>query len=93
MGKEADVEILGLVDQLLDGTALALRVAEEDLRDTLLMGKGEQRVHEMAAFPPERRSARVRGSPPPPDAYSRSHPPQTRVPPAAQRNLRRLLQH
>src|ERR1039457_5260481 len=33
VGEEADVEILGLVDQLLDGTALALRVAEEELGD------------------------------------------------------------
>src|ERR1035438_57510 len=50
MGKEADVEILGLVDQLLDGTALALRVAEEELRDALLVRKLEQRVHEMEAL-------------------------------------------
>ena len=50
MGEEADVEILGRVDQLLDGTALALRVAEEELRNALFVGKLEQRSGEVAAF-------------------------------------------
>src|SRR5450759_3528534 len=50
MGKQADVEILGGVDQLLDGTALALRVAEEKLGDTLLVRKLEQRIGEVAAL-------------------------------------------
>src|ERR1035437_3850355 len=50
MGEEADVEILGGVDQLLDGTALALRVAEEKLGDTLLVRKLEQRIGEVAAL-------------------------------------------
>src|ERR1017187_5883953 len=50
MGEEAGVENLAGVDQLLDGTALALRVAEEKLGDALLVGKLEQRVHEIAAL-------------------------------------------
>src|ERR1035441_8336716 len=49
MGEEADVEILGGVDQLLDRTAVALRVAEEELGDALLAGKLEERIGEIAA--------------------------------------------
>src|SRR5260370_42637183 len=50
VGKEADIEIFGGVDQLFDGTAVALRVAEEELRDALLVRKLEQRVREIAAL-------------------------------------------
>src|ERR1035441_8762473 len=49
MGEEADVEILGGVDQLFDRTAVALRVAEEELGDALLAGKLEERIGEIAA--------------------------------------------
>src|ERR1035438_9054217 len=50
MGEEADVEILGGVDQLLDRAAVALRVAEEELGDALLVGKLEERIGEVAAL-------------------------------------------
>ena len=50
VGEEADVEIFGRVDQLLDGTAVALRVAEEELRDALLMRELEQGLREIAAL-------------------------------------------
>src|SRR5260370_30431604 len=50
VGKEADIEIFGGVDQLFDGTAVALRVSAEELRDALLMRKLEQRVREIAAL-------------------------------------------
>src|ERR1035438_1431690 len=50
MGEEADVEILGGVDQLLDRTAVALRMAEEELRDALLASKLEERIGEVAAM-------------------------------------------
>ena len=50
VGEEADVEIFGGVDQLFDGTALALRVAEEELGDALLMRELEQGVGEIAAL-------------------------------------------
>src|ERR1035441_2162604 len=49
VGEEADVEILGGVDQLLDRTSVALRVAEEELGDALLAGKLEERIGEIAA--------------------------------------------
>src|SRR5260370_19338620 len=48
--KEADVENVGRGDQQFDGTAGALRVAEEELRDALLVRKLEQRVREIAAL-------------------------------------------
>src|ERR1035438_8493546 len=42
VGEEADVEILGGVDQLFYRTAVALRMAEEELRDALLASKLER---------------------------------------------------
>src|SRR5260370_42521525 len=50
VGKEADIEIFGGVDQLFDGTAVARRVAEDELRDALLVRKLEQRVREIPAL-------------------------------------------
>ncbi len=48
--KQAHVEIFGRVDQLLDRTALALRVAEKQLRDALLMRERQQGLREIAAL-------------------------------------------
>jgi hypothetical protein len=48
--KQTDVEIFGVVDQFLDGTAIALRMADEELRDALLMRECQQGFREIAAF-------------------------------------------
>src|ERR1017187_2741795 len=50
VGEEADVEILGGVDQLFDRTAVALRVAEEELGDALVAGELEEGIGEIAAL-------------------------------------------